>query len=91
MFFCSLLTYKMILEYYAKYAIEKSKLAQRRVSSGLGITVRLVCRRGIAYVTGKGKLLFENENDCCSLQLPCALGAADFIPGEGSFLLRKSD
>lgn len=56
MFFCSLLTYKMILEYYAKYAIEKSKLAQRRVSSGLGITVRLVCRRGNRLCNREGKV-----------------------------------
>lgn len=55
MFFCSLLTYKMILE-YAKYAIEKSKLAQRRVSSGLGITVRLVCRRGNRLCNREGKV-----------------------------------
>lgn len=61
MFFCSLITYKMVLQYYVKYAIEKSKLAQRRVSSGLGIKERLVCRRGNRPCNREGKVAVSHR------------------------------
>lgn len=55
-FFFYLIMYEVVLQYYGEDVIKKCELAQGKPSSGLGIKVRPVGRRGNCLCNREGKI-----------------------------------
>ena len=82
--FCLLIISEMVLQYYRKDVIEKSELARGTVSSGLGIKVRPVGRRGNCQCNREGKIALSLQQ--WLLPLP---GRSGFHAREGGPVVRE--